>query len=498
MQMPSVEELRTIIARRDRRYDGRFYFGVRTTRIYCRPVCPARPKVENITLFRSPSEAEQNGYRPCLRCRPDAAPGSKLLDGTLNTVSRALRIIQSTLDEELGVEALAATLGVSDRHLRRLFDEHLGASPIEIMTTQRLHFAKQALLETALPIAEIAYASGFKSLRRFNEAFKARYRTTPTGYRGSRARGSGDDDVVTLRLPVRPPYDWGVVLAYLGRHETYGIERVEDDAYTRYIPTGDGFGRLTVRLGPKADHLAVTFSGLGLADVRTALGRIRSLFDTSHDPASLPRGDGLDPGGVRVPGSYDPFETAVSIVLSQLVSTVNAKARLAKLVQRFGKSLGIDRGRPVLAFPDARTLADAPLEELGLTRAMAQALRSMAAAVADGALDFRAPVAFDVATAQLLAIRGVGPWTAAMIAMRCLGDPDAFPERDLIVQRALEGRLVDASAWAASRAYLVHCLWRDHGTALSRAHRPAPRSTKGASSWPTRSTATRPRSGRSS
>jgi AraC family transcriptional regulator of adaptative response / DNA-3-methyladenine glycosylase II len=470
MQALSADELKTIITRRDRRYDGRFYFGVTTTRIYCRPVCPARPNVENIILLRSASEAEQQGFRPCLRCRPDVAPGSKLLDGTLNTVSRALRIIQDTRDEELRVESLAATLGVSDRHLRRLFDEHLGASPIAILTTQRLHFAKQALLETRLPVAEIAFAAGFRSLRRFNEAFKDRYRTTPSEYRGRRTAG-GAGDGVTLRLPVRPPYDWDVVLAYLRRHETHGIERVDDKSYMRYVPSGDSFGWFRVARGPRGDHLDVSFHGMALAEIRTALARIRGLFDTSHDPASLPRHARLSPGGVRVPGCYDPFETAVSIVLSQLVSTANAKARLTKLVQRFGRRLGEADGEPVFAFPEPARLADAPFEELGLTRAMAGALRSLAAAVASGALDFRAPVDFATADSQVLGIRGIGPWTTAMISMRCLGNPDAFPEGDLIVRRAIDTRLVDPADWTASRAYLVHCLWRDYSAELSRAKR---------------------------
>lgn len=467
MRELSDKDLKSIIARRDRRYDGRFYFGVKTTRIYCRPVCPARPNPENILIFRSHSEAEREGYRPCLRCRPDVAPGSKLLDGTMNTVSRALRIIQDSADEELDVTSLADSLGVTDRHLRRLFDEHLGASPIEIMITRRLHFVKQTLQETNLPIAEIAFASGFQSLRRFNEAFKARYRTSPTEFR--RERGTGTPDVVSLKIPIRLPYDWETVVAYLRRHETFGVEVVEGNTYRRYIPRGDSFGSVVVARSPKQDHLNVRFYDIPLGDMRLVLGRIKALFDTDHNPADIPTGKALKPNGIRVPASFEPFETAVSIVLSQLVSTENAKKQLAKLVEEFGRKIGDADGRPVYEFPPPAILAKAKIEEIGTTRVKAEAIRTLAKDVAAKVIDFKAHGDFAVVTEKLLAIKGIGPWTATMIAMRCLGNPDAFPEFDLIVQRALERKLVDPTAWGSSRSYLVHCLWRDFSESLSKA-----------------------------
>lgn len=450
MKELTLQDLKTIIGRRDRRYDGRFYFGVRTTRIYCRPICPAKPKPENIVIFRSVSEAETHGYRPCLRCRPDAAPGSKLLDGTLNTVTRALRLIERAGDDAPGVEELAAALGVTSRHLRRLFDEHLGASPVEIMITQKLHFARQALAETALPVAEIAFASGFRSLRRFNEAFKERFRATPASIRKS-GGAAATSDILALKIPIRAPYDWTTTLAYLARHEAFGIERVQAGTYRRFLPRGKSFGSVLVAPAKKGDALTATFAGIPLGDVRAALARLKLLFDTDHNPDDLP----VDGKGIRVPASFDPFETAVSIVLSQLVSTTNAKARLARLVECYGQRLGAFEGAPVYAFPAPAVLKDAPLEELGLTRTMSAALRELASQVNAGNLDVSAE------SARLGAIKGIGPWTEAMIAMRCAANPDAFPAGDLIVRRALDQKTIDPTLWTTSRAYLVHSLWRD-------------------------------------
>jgi len=460
------DALKAIIARRDRRFDGRLYFGVKTTRIYCRPVCPAKAKPENILIFRSPSEAENHGYRPCLRCHPDVAPGSRLLDGTMKTVSRALRIIHDSADENLNVESLACTLGVTDRHLRRLFDEHLGASPIEIMITQRLHFAKQTLQETALPVAEVAFASGFRSLRRFNEAFKSRYHSTPTEFR--RRRGVASDDRVSLKIPIRLPYDWDTLLTFLKRHETYGIELIGGDTYRRFIPQGNTFGSVVIAHRPKQDYLSAQFIDVPLTEIRFVLARIKTLFDTDHNPANMPVTKPLEPRGIRVPASFDPFETAVSIILSQLVSTTNAKALLRRLVEQFGQKIGEFSGQPVFAFPSPAVLATAKVEKVGMTQTRAAAIRELAKAVLAGAINFKAPMDFAVAERKHLGIKGIGPWTAAMVSMRCLGNPDAFPELDLIVRRALASNLVNPSQWATSRAYLTHCLWRDYGQTLTK------------------------------
>jgi AraC family transcriptional regulator of adaptative response / DNA-3-methyladenine glycosylase II len=457
-------DYKKIIARRDRRFDGRFYFGVTTTRIYCRPVCPARPKPENIRIFRSTSEAEKSGYRPCLRCRPDAAPGSKFFDGTLRTISRALRIIADSADSGLDVCRLSESLGISDRHLRRLFEEHLGASPVEVMITQRLHFAKQLVQDSSLPISEIAFAAGFQSLRRFNEAFKQRFRKSPSKLRESRIRPA--DEGLHVKVPVRTPYDWKMVLSYLRRHECFGVEYITDNTYQRFLPQKNGFGMITVTDRSAQGFLELSFVDVALTDVRFALQRIKNLFDTDHNPADLPVRGVLSPAGIRVPGSYDPFETAVSVILGQLVSTQQAKAKLKQLVCEFGRTIGDSDGRDVYEFPSVEILSQAPLERLGLTKSKAAAIRELSRALRENRINFASHAEFSELTAKFLHIKGIGDWTASMLSMRCLGDPDAFPKSDLIIRRAIEQKLVEPDSWSSSRSYLTHCLWRDYGQTL--------------------------------
>ena len=469
MNKLTERDYRKIIARRDRRFDGRFYFGVKTTRIYCRPSCPAKPKPENILVFKSLGEAEKLGFRPCMRCHPDLAPGNKLWEGTINTVSRALRIINDSSDAELTIETLAGSLGVTDRHLRRLFDEHLGASPIEIMITQRLHFAKQAIKETTAPVSEIAFASGFQSVRRFNEAFKTRFHKSPSDFR--KAQGAAITDLLSLRIPIRQPYDWRTVISYLKKHEVYGIEVIDNGTYRRFVPGKNSFGTVVVSEKTDKDFLSVEFMNIPLRDVRSILSRIKNLFDTDHNPLHLPAPKKLVPNGIRVPGNFDPFETAISIILGQLVSVEQAKSKLKALIQNFGRKIGDHESGEVFEFPSPAALATAEIEKIGMPKTRADAVRELSRAVAEGSINFRSHIGFSEAIDLLRAIRGIGPWTAAMIAMRCLGDSDAFPEADLIINRAIKRKLVNQTDWASSRAYLTHCLWRDFGAALSKKRR---------------------------
>lgn len=459
-------DLKRIVQRRDPRFDGRFYFGVKTTRIYCRPVCPAKPKFKNIVIFRSSAEAEMSGFRACLRCRPDLAPGHKLFNGTLNSVSRALKIIESSIVSDLNVEELSDKLGMTSRHLRRLFDQHLGASPIEIMTTRRVHFAKQLIEKSTLPLIEIAHASGFGSLRRFNEVFQSKYRATPSSFRLDRSPKRVD--ILELKIPFRAPYNWTYVLGYLRRHETYGIEKVLENSYIRFIPTTNGYGSVSVECDLKRNSLTLSFKDLALSEVRAIIPKLKFLFDTDHNPADLPRFRKQSEAGVRVIGSFDPFETAVSIILSQLVSTKHAKYKLRQLVEIFGRKLAITSNAGVFEFPTPEILVDARLEQIGLTRVKSQAIRSLAKLVCSGELSFNSALSFDELEAKLLAIKGVGDWTASLIAMRCMGNPDAFPKSDLIVQRALKQHLVKVDKWISSRAYLTHYIWCNFAQQLTR------------------------------
>lgn len=457
MKTLTTDDLKRIINRRDSRYDGRFYFGVKTTEIYCRPVCPAKPKPENIVIFKSASEAESHGYRPCLRCRPDVAPGSKFLQGTVNSVSRALRIIDETAEENMDVMTLAEKVGMTDRHLRRLFDEHLGASPIEILVTKRLHLARQLIVQTPRPITEIALAVGFKSIRRFNEAFKKLYKVPPSELR-KKASASVEKNVLTLSIPVRLPFDWKLVAAYLTRHETFGVEQVSSESYTRFVPTEDGYATLEIRFDEKNRALKIKAMDLPLSKMRTTIAMLKHLFDTEHNPNHLPNGR-IKTQGVRIPGCFDGYEVAVSIILGQLVSTEHAKAKVKDLVLRYGTKL--NKTEEIYVFPTPKILSDAAIEELGITRIKAGAIRSLSRSVMTGEIQLSPTADPEVMRKKLLAIKGIGPWTVEMIAMRCLGDSDAFPSNDLIVERAIKNKTIKSEEWASFRAYLVHCLWRD-------------------------------------
>ncbi|HEY7864255.1 MAG TPA: AlkA N-terminal domain-containing protein, partial [Thermoanaerobaculia bacterium] len=319
---------------RDARFDGRFFIAVTTTGIYCRPICPARsPKDENVRYFPSAAAAEAAGFRPCLRCRPEAAPGSPAWNGTSGVVSRALRLIgEGALDGE-GVERLAERVGVTGRHLRRLFRQHLGASPLEVALTRRVHFAKKLLDETGLGLEEIAYASGFGSLRRFNARIRRTFRRTPTELRRrARTRLECEPECYRFRLAFRAPYDWDGVLGYLASRAIPRVESVEDSTYRRTIAVDGRGGVIAVsRLHPRGASSALALS-VRFPDPRALLvivERVRRIFDLGADPAVVAEHLGLDPRlrvllarrpGVRVPGAWDGFELAVAEILGRRIT----------------------------------------------------------------------------------------------------------------------------------------------------------------------------------
>lgn len=453
MRTRDEDNFRKIIERRDPRYDGRFYWGVITTRIYCRPICPARPKPENIRIFKSSTEAEKAGFRPCLRCRPDLAPGSQRWEGTAVSVGRALRLMDELAGEGLSVAELAECLGMSERHLRRLFLEHLGASPVSIMGHRRLHLARQLIAETQLPLTEIAFAAGFQSIRRFNEAFQELYQRPPSAFRKEAAEDSNAG--LRLRLPVRVPYDWETMLGFLRRHQTYGVERVDETSYLRFLPAGDRKpGQLRVSFARNA--LELEFQHIELTALRPLITRLRHLFDADHNPEDLPQKTARSPQGIRIPGSFDPFETAVSIILGQLVSVTQAGQLMKKLVVAHGHRLTDDE---IFAFPSPEVLKNAGLESLGLTRQKAEAIRELSRLMEAGTLQLSRTADLSAMRKVLAGIPGVGPWTVELIAMRCLGDADAFPRKDLALLRV---GTHDEEEWNSQRSYLTQLIWRDY------------------------------------
>jgi AraC family transcriptional regulator of adaptative response / DNA-3-methyladenine glycosylase II len=462
---------------RDARFDGKFFIAVTSSGIYCRPVCPVpSPKSSNIRYYASAAAAAEAGFRPCLRCRPEAAPGTPAWQGTSAVVRRALRLIQDGMLDEASVDALASRLGIGPRHLHRLFVRHVGASPTTVAQTRRLHFAKHLLDETELPITEIALAAGYGSLRRFNDAFKKTYARAPRELRrqGRRGLAAGGHELM-LKLAFRPPYDWPLVRDFLAARALAGVERVDGRGYARTVASDAGHA--VVRVGPLDGENCLELRVLGASPAQLfhIASAARRSFDLAADPARIARAFKADPllgplvrrrPGLRIPGAWDPFECAARAVVGQQVSVAAARTLAARLVARAGRAITAAEGLTHL-FPDPAALADADLDGLGLTGARVTALRALARAVVRGHVDFGAPA--DEVAAALTALPGFGEWTAQYVALRALGEPDAFPASDLVLRRvagaggaALAAGALErlAERWRPWRAYAAVHLWR--------------------------------------
>lgn len=465
------------IASRDPRFDGRFFTGVTTTGIYCRPVCPARtPKRENVRFFACAAAAAAAGFRPCRRCRPETAPGTPAWIGSAATVSRALRLIgEGALDGDAGgVDALALRLGVGARHLSRLFARHLGAAPIAVAQTRRVHFARELVGSTDLPISRIAFCSGFSSVRRFNAAMKAAFGRSPSEIR--ERRGGGErTGALEFRLAYRPPYDFEALLAFLRGREIPGVESIDASSYRRAFRVGETTGTLEVTHAAEARALTLRVLAPPSRDLVLLVERVRRLFDLGADPlriaTSLSRDPRLAPlvaarPGLRVPGAWDGFETAVRAILGQQVSVAAATTLAGRLAREFGSPLG---GAAAFGlthlFPDPAALATAEIaSRLPLQRSRADAIRSLARAIRDGELALDAARGLEDAVARLRALPGIGEWTAQVVALRVFGEPDAFPAGDLGIRKALgidseRDVLRAAEAWRPWRAYAALHLW---------------------------------------
>ncbi len=464
---------------RDARFDGLFFIAVSSTGIYCRPVCPApTAKRENVGFFATAAAAEGAGFRPCLRCRPELAPGNDAWHRGDHVVTRALKLIEGGLLQDHPVEELAQRVGVGARQLRRLFVERLGAPPIDVHTTRRLLFAKQLLTETRMPVTDVALASGFGSLRRFNAAFAQANRIAPRELR--RHPHAGSDDSLSLRLSYRPPYDFGSLLAFLRGRALPGIEIVDDESYSRVFGPPDAPGWLRLSAWSEHEHaLRLQLHCPQPAQMLTVVTRIRRMFDLDADPQAIGAGLTTTPHvrpllrkhpGLRLPGSWDGFEVAVRAILGQQVSVAAARTLASRIVQHYGGTLpvavapGLER-----LFPTPEVLADADLRALGVTTARAESIRGVARAVLDGRVDFRVEQSLDEFVERWVALPGIGEWTAHYMAMRALSHPDAFPAADLILRRAAargedmlstKALTTLAEAWRPWRAYAVMHLWR--------------------------------------
>jgi AraC family transcriptional regulator of adaptative response / DNA-3-methyladenine glycosylase II len=465
---------------RDPRFDGRFFTGVKTTGVYCRPICPARfPKSANVIFYPTAAAAQEAGFRPCLRCRPETAPDLGAWRGTSNTISRALRLIEMGALDDTSVDALATRLGMGERQLRRLFRQHLGASPVSVAQTRRVLLAKQLIHETHLPMAEIAFASGFGSVRRFNEMFQSLYQRSPRELRRSRQPevSVGADGELTLLLRYRPPYDWEAMLQFLRIRAIAGIEEVTDRTYARSVQLDGGQGMVLVEPADGA-ALRATIRLPALSALPKIIARLRRVFDLAADTDAIAAHLAQDPAlaplvkarpGLRVPGAWDGFELAVRAVLGQQITVVGAARIAARLVERYGEPMKHPVGSITRVFPLPQTLAGGKLETLGIPRSRAQTLSALAAAVVADPHFFDANRDLADAVAQLSAVKGVGDWTAHYIALRQLREPDAFPHGDVALIRALEvcegwrrtssELLQRADVWRPWRAYAAQHLW---------------------------------------
>ncbi len=463
---------------RDARFDGRFFTGVTSTGIYCRPVCSVRtPRRENCRFFGHAARAESAGFRPCLRCRPELAPNTvhwSIQDASGILAHQAARLLDDPdawYDKDLSVQALADRLGVSDRHLRRIFEAALGVSPMQYLQTRRLLTAKQLLADTTLPITQVALSSGFASVRQFNAAFVAQYKLNPTQLR--RAGVSQEQAGTAVKLGYRPPYDVDAMGAFLQRRQVHAVEHVARDAHghwqfarTLRLVLADGgvhTGWLVARFDPQHARLLLQVSD-GLRGVLpTVIRRTRQAFDLDADPSainavlheSFPEGDGL-----RVPGAFDGFELAVRAVLGQQITVAAARTLAQRLVDRFGDPL--DTAQPGLSrlFPTPAALANARAEDigaLGIVRQRQGAIQSLAQAVDQHGLQLTASADVPATITALRALPGIGDWTAQYIAMRALRWPDAFPSGDVALHKALG---VQGQKQAARAAEEQSALWR--------------------------------------
>ena len=470
---------------RDPRFDGIFFVGVTSTGIYCRPICPVKPPKEvNCRFYNSAQEAEQAGFRPCLRCRPELAPGNAPVDNSQRIAHLIVQRIEAgTIEEKAALEAIAGEFGLSSRQIRRIIQKELGVAPIQLLLTRRLLLAKQLLTETRLSVTEIAFASGFGSLRRFNDAFSGRYRMPPTRLRKKVIAGASTatgTDTLTLQLAYRPPYDWAGILAFLKARELRGVEWVTNDFYARTVHLEDRKGWIKVTPAKMKNALLLEFTHSLTPSLPSLLARVRDLFDLNARPDLISRQLAKDRilapcvktnPGLRVPGAFNGFETGLRAILGQQITVKSATTLGGRLVAGFGEPL-------ITPYPELNRLTPAPariarasvhqLAKLGIIRARCRSILALAQAQVSGKLSLDSGIHHDPdeTIRRLAELPGIGQWTAHYIAMRALRWPDAFPKEDIAVRNNLGGitaKQAEAMSqhWRPWRSYAVLHIWKN-------------------------------------
>ncbi|MEW6126867.1 MAG: AlkA N-terminal domain-containing protein [Acidobacteriota bacterium] len=466
---------------RDQRFDGRFFIGVTSTGIYCRPICPARtPKPTNMKFFACAAAAEEAGFRACRRCRPESAPGTPAWLGTSVTVARALKLISEGALDETNLEFLAARLGMGERHLRRLFTEELGVSPSVVAQTRRVHFAAKLLEETQLPIGEVAFGAGFRSIRRFNDVMKKSFGKSPSMFRRAidKTDSRNESGKLNLKIPFRHPYNWQQVVGFLQPRAITGVEVITPYSYRRTFAIQNACGILEVRPSMKEHCLWLSLPAIDTRLLRVIVERVRRLFDCNADPLRISEHLKQDAllapiirrhQGLRVPGAFDNFEIAVRAILGQQITVAGATTLSGRLVQTLGKKIYDDRNDGLTClFPTPEVLAASDLTEIGLPQARAKTISALAEAVLERPTLLDGIDGLDETLIALTAIKGIGEWTAQYIAMRVMGEPDAFPASDLALRRAASNSTEpisakalaeQAEAWRPWRSYAAMFLW---------------------------------------
>ncbi len=480
----------------DRRFDGVFFVGVKTTGIYCRTVCPAKtPMFKSCTFFGNAALAERAGFRPCLRCRPELAPGNGIMDSVPRLAAIAANRIEDGALTQGTLEELAVDMGISSRHLRRVVEKEFGVTPIELAQTQRLLYAKRLLTDSQLAITEIAFASGFASVRRFNALFKERYGINPTDIR--RARVKNSETQITCEVNFTPPFDWTYVNAFLRARSIPGVESISEEGYLRTAAFGKHHGWLLVRLPDQFDNeesgsehsLRLTVSESLAPVLPRVVARVKRLFDTYAEPNVIGQCLGevaKNVPGMRLIGAFDGFEMAIRAILGQQVSVAAATTIAGRVAKRFGRVIETPYPELNLLTPEPSSLAEANLEDLtklGITNARAETILTLAQAVANGQISLEPGADVERTIKDLTALKGIGEWTAQYIAMRALGWPDAFPHGDLGLKKALglntsKEVLEVGEKWRPWRAYAVMHLWASLASAASEKEEKTPRASK--------------------
>lgn len=461
---------------RDHRFDGKFFVGVKTTGIYCRPICPAKPKRQNVEFFNSQIDAEGSGYRPCLRCRPESAPLSAAWVGKSAVVQRAIKVLATQEAIDVDEDKFAERFGMTARHLRRLFVEEVGKTPKQLSFENRLNLARTLLTDTSLPITEVALAAGFNSIRRFNDAFKKRFKRNPSAIRRNpKTSQSG----LQISLSYRPPFNFEALLAHYKSHRIGNLEWFDDEKMHRVISFGKTTGTITISNDKPNSKILVEINFLDTTKIHAITSRVRAMFDLDSDPLVIANALEADPkfkkilkkhAGLRLPSGWEPFEIGISTILGQLVSIERGTALVNDLIEMLGEESGlIINGKNVKLFPLAQVIANANLEKLKTTNIRKKTLKAFSQAVFDESLSFESTQDVKTFTEKALTISGIGPWTANYMALKCIRHTDAFPETDLILARALElhpkAIIEKFSPW---QGYAAVLLWKEYAASLTK------------------------------